>query len=56
MRLEKKNNQARIKEELKPMLKGFQKAICDDLNTDFPYLTSVVHQLTIIQRDSEEAR
>jgi hypothetical protein len=56
MRLEKKNNQNRIKEELRPILKGFQKAICEDLSHDFPYLTSVVHQLSIIQQDSEEAR
>jgi len=43
MRLEKKNTQNRIKEEIKPIFKEFQKAICDDLTIDFPYLTSVVH-------------
>jgi len=56
VRLEKKNSQNRINEEIKPIFKELQKAICNDLNVDFPYLTSVVHQLTILQQDSEEAR
>ena len=48
MRLEKKNTQNRIKSEIKPILKLFQKEICDELDNNFPYLTSVIHQLTII--------
>ena len=56
VKLEQKAQHGRIREEMKPMLNELMSIFTQELQQDYPYLTSVMHQLALLQDDDEKAK
>ena len=56
VKLEQKAQHRRIREEMKPMFAELMTIFSQELHKNYPYLTSVLHQLALLQENDEKAK